>query len=225
MTNKEIINVEIYLTGLISKGEDLHTDFKFEISDSKKIARTFSAFANTDGGRLLVGVKDNGKIAGIRSEEEVFMVQGAASMYVKPKIKPEYKFWLYQKMQVLEVTIPKTKSTIYYAPDEAGKWKAYVRVKDENLLAPPVLEKIWKKQHSKGILLKYSVAESQLLSFLSERPEINVRDYTRLSLISDQEAIEILSDLTVLKVLTFKIESKGLTFRLHPAFVIEDYFK
>lgn len=45
-------------------------DFKFEISDSKKIARSLVAFANTDGGRLLIGVKDNGVISGIRSEEE-----------------------------------------------------------------------------------------------------------------------------------------------------------
>ena len=49
-------------------------DFKFEISDSKKIARTLVAFANTDGGRLLIGVKDNGSISGIRSEEEKYMI-------------------------------------------------------------------------------------------------------------------------------------------------------
>ena len=29
----------------------------------EKIAKSLSAFANTEGGRLLVGVKDNGKIA------------------------------------------------------------------------------------------------------------------------------------------------------------------
>ena len=42
---------------LISQGEHQQQDFKFEVSDSKKIARTLSAFANTDGGRLLIGVK------------------------------------------------------------------------------------------------------------------------------------------------------------------------
>ena len=40
---------------LISQGEHQQLDFKFEVSDSKKIARTLSAFANTDGGRLLIG--------------------------------------------------------------------------------------------------------------------------------------------------------------------------
>jgi len=49
-----------YIKNLIEEGEHQQLDFKYEISDSKKIARSLVAFANTDGGRLLVGVKDNG---------------------------------------------------------------------------------------------------------------------------------------------------------------------
>ena len=64
-----------YINNLISQGENLNLDFKFEISDAKKIARTFSAFANTKGGKLLIGVKDNGAIAGIRTDEEIFMIE------------------------------------------------------------------------------------------------------------------------------------------------------
>ena len=55
---------------LIKQGEGLHLDFKFEISNVAKIARSLVAFANTDGGKLLIGVKDNGVIRGIKSEEE-----------------------------------------------------------------------------------------------------------------------------------------------------------
>jgi len=46
---------------LIAQGEHQQQDFKYCISDSRKIARSLVAFANTDGGRLLVGVKDNAK--------------------------------------------------------------------------------------------------------------------------------------------------------------------
>jgi len=53
-----------HIQNLISEGEHQMLDFKFEISDSRRIARSLAAFANTDGGRLLVGVKDNGAIAG-----------------------------------------------------------------------------------------------------------------------------------------------------------------
>ena len=54
-----------YIQQLITEGEHVHQDFKFAISDARKIAKSLSAFANTGGGRLLIGVKDNGKIAGI----------------------------------------------------------------------------------------------------------------------------------------------------------------
>ncbi len=39
-----------YIKDLIAEGEHQRLDFKFEISDSKKIARTLAAFANTNGG-------------------------------------------------------------------------------------------------------------------------------------------------------------------------------
>ena len=59
----------------ISLGENQCQDFKFAITDSKKIAKSLSAFANTDGGSLLIGVKDNGKIAGANIDEEYYMIE------------------------------------------------------------------------------------------------------------------------------------------------------
>lgn len=86
-------------------------DFKFEISDSKKIARSLVAFANTDGGRLLIGVKDNGVISGIRSEEEKHMIQTAAELYCQPQVDYYVKEWEINGKTVLEVIVPKSKNT------------------------------------------------------------------------------------------------------------------
>ena len=71
----------------IAEGEHVRQDFKFAISDARKIAKSLSAFANTGGGRLLVGVKDNGQIAGVRSEEEIYMVEAAATVYCRPPLQ------------------------------------------------------------------------------------------------------------------------------------------
>ena len=94
-----------YIKRLISEGEHCHQDFKFEISDARKIARSISAFANTEGGRLLVGVKDNGKIAGIRSEEEIYMIEAAANMYCQPDVEIETITHIVGGKTVLEVVI------------------------------------------------------------------------------------------------------------------------
>lgn len=39
-----------YICKLIAEGEHQQQDFKFEISDARKIARSISAFSNTEGG-------------------------------------------------------------------------------------------------------------------------------------------------------------------------------
>ncbi|NCB09310.1 MAG: ATP-binding protein, partial [Bacteroidia bacterium] len=83
-----------FLYKLIEEGEHQQQDFKYCINDSKKIAKSLVAFANTDGGRLLIGVKDNGKIAGVRTDEEFYMVEAAAKIYSKPPVHFSTKQWL-----------------------------------------------------------------------------------------------------------------------------------
>ena len=138
-----------YIQKLIKEGEHQMLDFKFEISDSKKIARTLVAFANTDGGRLLIGVKDNGNISGIRSEEEKFMIQTAAESFCQPEVKFEAKEWNVNGKTVLEVIVPKSNYHKHRAPDHNDSYKVYTRVKDQNILADAILLKIWKYQNNK----------------------------------------------------------------------------
>ncbi len=117
-----------YIQNLIEEGEHQQLDFKYQVTDAKKIARTVSAFANTDGGRLLIGVKDNGRIAGIRSDEEYYMMESAAEIFCKPKVKFEAKSWNIRGKQVLEIIIQKKSSgEPVTAPDPDGNYKAYIR--------------------------------------------------------------------------------------------------
>ena len=90
-----------YIYNLIAQGEHVRQDFKYEISDARKIARSVSAFANTEGGRLLVGVKDNGKIAGVRSEEEIYMIEAAARVYCSPEVAIECRIYKIEGKDVL----------------------------------------------------------------------------------------------------------------------------
>ena len=43
-----------YIQSLINEGEHQQQDFKYRVSDAMKLAKSVSAFANTDGGRLLI---------------------------------------------------------------------------------------------------------------------------------------------------------------------------
>lgn len=185
-----------YIKRLILAGEHQRLDFKFEISDSRKIAKTLVAFSNTDGGTLLIGVKDNGKIAGVRSDEEFYMVQAAANMYCKPEIAFESKRWIVEGKTVLEVIIPKGADYPYFAQTEPDKWSAYIRVKDENILATAVQLKVWKnKTHDKGILMEYSGKVKILLEYLELNQSISISKFSRTAFLPRNAAENIMADL------------------------------
>ncbi|HKJ41014.1 MAG TPA: ATP-binding protein, partial [Sunxiuqinia sp.] len=115
--------VSHYLSKLILEGEHQQQDFKYCISDARKIAKSLVAFANTNGGRLLIGVKDNGNIAGVRSEEEYYMVESAAKIYSKPEIDFSTRQHLVDKKTVLEVHIERSEKRPHFAKNDEGKWQ------------------------------------------------------------------------------------------------------
>lgn len=158
-----------YVQELILQGEHQQQDFKFEISDARKIAKSLSAFANTDGGRLLIGVKDNGKIAGVRSEEEAYMIESAANVYCSPEVKFSMTQHRVEGKVVLEVSIPEAENKPVCAKNEENKLLAYVRIADENILASPIHLEVWKqKKGVKGKLIEYTEIEKKLLDKLSD---------------------------------------------------------
>lgn len=134
------------LKSYIREGEHQTQDFKFRVDDAQKIARTLAAFANTEGGRLLIGVKDNGKIVGVNPEEEFHVIQGAASMFCKPEIAVSTKILQDDHKLVLEVNIPQSDIKPVRAKDDDGKWKTYVRRGDHTLLANKILIGVWRSQ-------------------------------------------------------------------------------
>lgn len=191
-----------YINELIRQGEHQYQDFKFEISDARKIARSLSAFANTGGGRLLVGVKDNGKIAGVRSEEEIYMIEAAARLYCKPEVKFSVYNHEIDDKTVLEVNIPEGDCKPYCAKDEDNRYKAYIRVKDENILASPVHIRVWQLALTpKGTFIRYSEREQALLDYLSLHQKITLSQYCKLFSIPRFKAVNLLAKLTTFNII------------------------
>jgi len=203
-----------HITSLIQQGEHQKLDFKFEISDSVKIARTLVAFANTDGGTLLVGVKDNGVIAGIRSEEEKYMVETAARMYTRPPVRYFTTEWVIEGKTVLEVVIPKGDRAPYLTLEPDGKWLAYVRVNDQNLLANRVLLKVWEKQAAgEEVVVQYTEKEKQFLGYLEEKGTITLLELCQLTGLSRSQAEDMLVDFILMKVVEMVLAGKEVCYR------------
>ena len=128
---------------MIAEGEHQLQDFKTRIDDSRKIARTLVAFANADGGRLLIGVKDNGTVSGVRVDEELHMIEAAAQMYCRPAVEFQTQVWKADVRSVLEIVVEPSRQRPHRCESEQGRWEAYLRLEDENIRVNPVLSRCW----------------------------------------------------------------------------------
>lgn len=207
--------MSFYIYKLIQEGEHQQQDFKYCINDSKKIAKSLVAFANTDGGRLLIGVKDNGKIAGIKTDEEFYMVEAAAKIYSKPAISFETQQWQIEGKTVLEIKIEPSNTKPHFAKDENGKWLAYIRIDDENFLAHKIQVNVWKKQNStKGIYFTYSDDEKMLIEILQKFGSVTFSKYLRMAHISRHAAENILTNFVLMNVVEMNTTKEATTFSL-----------
>lgn len=201
------IKGKYYIAKLIEEGEHVHQDFKFAISDARKIARSLSAFANNDGGHLLVGVKDNGVIAGVRNEEDIYVIEQAADMFCNP---PQHidvtAFKCEGGLTVFRVEIAKAKVRPVMVHETDGRWKAYYRVKDENIAAPDLMVRAWERAaENVGMLIELNDAERKLLEQVSVQP-VKLEDFMVTAHISRATAEEMVIRLHTMGVLDFSYD-------------------
>lgn len=122
------------LDKLIEQGESVRLEFKRTLSSTHRIARTLAAFANTAGGTLLIGVADDGRIAGVPSElREMRRIEEATDRLVDPPLSISYETLAPDGRRVLVITVPESDEKPHYAIDEAGRRTIYVRAKDKSV--------------------------------------------------------------------------------------------
>lgn len=194
--------MEHFIKKLINEGEHQQLDFKFEINDARKIARTLVSFANTDGGRLLIGVKDNGRISGVKSDEEVYMIETAAHLYTKPEVHFKIQNHLIDGKYVVEIKVEPSTLKPHYAPGKDDQWTAYLRVNDENMVANKVIIKVWeRKMQPKGVYVKYTEAEQRILTYVEEFGEISFSKAGRVGHVSKNKVENILANFIAIGIL------------------------
>jgi predicted HTH transcriptional regulator len=184
-----------YLQSLIREGEHQQQDFKYRVSDAQKLAKSVSAFANTDGGRLLIGVRDDGNMSGVRSEEEIYMMHLAAYRYCRPEASIKFDTYHVDGRTIVVATIPPSERRPICAVDEKGKLRAYIRIADENIVASPVHLDIWRElQNPEGAMMIYTDSVKKVLKVLQEQ-RLPLNQIVRRSRIPRYKAITILAQL------------------------------
>jgi predicted HTH transcriptional regulator len=204
----------MYLYNLIAKGEHETLELKYRINDPRKIARTLVAFANTKGGRLLVGIKDNGVISGISVDEEYYMVDSGAKLYSVPEINFEVKVHpVSNSKHVLEFIIKPSKTKPHKVIYSDKPSEVYIRVHDENILAHPVWVNVQERLKLSG-KIKYTANHNKLLAYLKDNGAKSIDILMKAIFLSEREATEIITDLVVSDIMEIETTNLGSVFKL-----------
>ncbi len=192
------------LKQLVQTGEGKYLEFKRIISTPEKIAREISAFANTNGGTLLIGVDDDLSIVGVESyHEQEFLLEQAAKDLCSPHIEYSFEILPFKKREVIIAKIKESQKKPVYMRSENGKRKVFIRIDDKSVRASRETERLMKKSQSPvGVTFEYGPFEQKLFRFLNEYGKITVREFANLVDISRNQASHKLVDLVSAGVLS-----------------------
>ncbi|TZF83570.1 ATP-binding protein [Pedobacter sp. BS3] len=195
---------------LIFEGESDTLDFKKTITNCEKIAKTLVAFANNKGGRLLVGVADDGTIKGVKSEdEEKYMLNKAAHIYCRPALEPVFEEIYVDDKVVLVAEIKESDTKPHAALGEDKKWWVYIRVKDKSLLASKIVVDVLKRgNNTTGTHIEYSDKEKTLLEYLDNHQRITSEEYGKLMKLPRRKAQRILVNLLLAGIIRLHTTEK-----------------
>jgi ATP-dependent DNA helicase RecG len=99
---------EVEIKELINKGESHHLEFKREDENNRDFAKTIIAFANTDGGKILIGVNDDGNICGVSNSDMVMRrIDDIVYQRCNPPITVLQEVCRIDNKEIIIVSIPK----------------------------------------------------------------------------------------------------------------------
>ena len=174
------------LKSVVSLGEGENLEFKRKVNHPEKIIREIVAFANTKGGKLLIGVDDNGRLSGLKfAREDEFALEHAIQQWITPKIDYQLKLIpLNAKKAIISYEIYESKTKPHYVIENEGSiWKrAYVRVADKTIKASKEFREILrKKDKGNGIRFRFGEKEKLLMQYLEEHDHITITAYCQIA--------------------------------------------
>lgn len=112
------------LLEIIHGGENFYIEFKEEQVKSKDLGEEIVAFANSEGGTILIGVSDSGEIKGVSNLKIEETIMNICRNNVVPNIIPNFETITIDEKNIVILGIPKGLSKPYSTVDN----KYYVRV-------------------------------------------------------------------------------------------------
>ncbi len=198
------------LKKIVRRGEGQHIEFKLRANHPEKIVREAIAFANSEGGLLLIGINDDKEIRGLKdANEDEFALVRALEKHCHPVLEysmDRVSLGTDSDREVLIFSIPSSEHVHYYIENpNIRKGQAYIRIDDKSLKASPEMKQILKgKKRDKNIKFTFGEKERILMQYLENNQSITVDEFSRTAKIPRKVASRTLVLLVLAKVLQIK---------------------
>ena len=188
---------------LAASGESHYLEFKRKVDNPEKIVKELIAFSNADGGKLLIGITDEGRLAGLdHPEGDWFLLEKAIKAYCRSGLKYSYHIIpISSKRSVIEVDVPiSRRKPNYFQLARNYPREVYIRVKDECIRASREWASILSFER-RQVFIEYGDQEKWLLDYLGENPQITLDEFSQGCGIPRKKASRVLVLLTAAGVL------------------------
>jgi predicted HTH transcriptional regulator len=203
------------LKKLVSRGESGSLEFKRKASYPDKIIREMIAFANARGGTLLVGISDDGALAGLKHPEGESHVIQQSLRKCQPRLPVIETFIpIGNARYVIQYYVAESQHKPHYFLDGETK-EAYIRVNDQSIRASREVREIAKRsQLKKDIRFHYGEHERFLMQYLDLNPAITLKEFMQVRGLKRIYASKKLVLLVLANVLQITPHEKGDLFSL-----------
>lgn len=189
------------LQRLVTSGEGPTVEFKRRVPRPARLAKEVIAFANTQGGRVLIGVDDDGTLSGLKDAyEEEFALREALAAHCDPPVPyTTDRVELSRTREVVVVRVPPSVERPHYlVGDEEAPPSVYVRVGASSVEASREAVRLMRQrpQDDAGVHFEFGDKEGLLLRYLDAYGRITVAMFAQIAALAPKQASHTLVLLT-----------------------------
>lgn len=186
------------LEQLVDLGEGISLEFKRRVPRPERIAKEILAFANTNGGRIVLGVSDDGTIEGFENvSEQTFLLRQATQSHCSPPV--EYnteRIVVGERQDVIVVTVPESSEKPHFLVSDRsanGEGVVYVRVEERSVEASDeTIQRLRDQRPDQRVTFEFGETESLLMRYLDDYGRITVPQLAQLADIPPEHASQTL---------------------------------
>ena len=167
---------------LVARGEGQRVEFKKKVNFPDKIVKEVVAFANSNGGKLILGIDDDGTITGTRNiEGEIFVLEDAIEKLIMPSLTyTVHTVKLNAKKGIAVFDVPEGVKKPYgvKATINAKDGIVYVRNADESIKASKEMRQILKRRNNeRDQRFNYGEKEQVLMKMLDKSDFVTLEQF------------------------------------------------